>query len=118
MVEKITWAILLLPFLAGCLVPTDQKIPSIPKDHPANKFYQFAQQGMLSDKVCRDNKGDPSIPIGKIEQGEGYSRSADLIPGVFRFTDHTSVKKYLGVSYLQYSGMLQLPKVCVWEEKS
>lgn len=107
---------MLLFFLAGCSAAAGTSIPSIPKDHPANKFYQFAQQGMLSDKVCRDNKGDPSIPIGKIEQGEGYSRSADLIPGVFRFTDNASGKKYLGVSYLQYSGMLQLPKVCAWEE--
>ncbi len=114
----VSWFLVLgyCALFAGCSAPAVTSIPSIPKDHPANKFYQFAQQGMLSDKVCRDNGGDPSIPIGKIEQGEGYSKSPELVPGVFRFSDNSNSKKYLGVSFLQYSGFLQVPKVCSWEE--
>ena len=103
-------------FLAGCSVPPAQ-IPDIPKDHPANKFYQAAQQGMLSDKVCRDNQGDPAIPVGKIEKGEGYTKTGELTAGVFRFRENVTGKEYLGVSFLQYNGFLQIPKVCVWEEK-
>ena len=105
-------------FLAGCSAPTGINIPSLPKDHPANKFYQAAQQGMLSDKVCRDNQGDPAIPAGKIQKGEGYTKTGELTAGVFHFCDNTTGKKYLGVSFLQYSGFLQVPKVCAWEEKT
>ncbi|MFA5168230.1 MAG: hypothetical protein WC530_06845 [Candidatus Omnitrophota bacterium] len=93
-------------------------IPSLPKDHPANKFYQAAQQGMLSDKVCRDHGGDPSIPAGKIAESEGYTKSAEVTAGVFRFRETATGKQFLGVSFLQYSGFLQIPKVCAWEEKS
>ena len=102
-------------FLAGCSAPAST-IPSIPQDHPAQKFYQAAQQGMLSDKVCRDGQGDPSVPIGKIEKGEGYVKLWDLTAGVFRFREHGTGKSYLAVSFLQYSGFLQIPKVCAWEE--
>ena len=102
---------------AGCSVP-DPDIRGIPKDHPAQKFYQAAQQGMLSDRVCRDNLGDPAIPVGKIEKNEGYTKTEDLIAGVFRFRDDSTGKKYLGVSFLQRSGFLQLPKICVWEDPS
>lgn len=104
-------------FLSGCSVPANVNIPSISKDHPANKFYQAAQQGMLADRVCRDHQGDPTIPIGKIEKGEGYTRSSDLMSGVFRFRENATGKQYLGVSFLQYTGFLQIPKVCAWEEK-
>ncbi|MFH1799695.1 MAG: hypothetical protein ABH891_02445 [Candidatus Omnitrophota bacterium] len=117
MVKRLAGLILLLPFLTGCSVPADVNIPSISKDHPANKFYQAAQQGMLADRVCRDKQGDPSIPIGKIEKGEGYTKSSELTAGVFRFRENTTGKQYLGVSFLQYSGFLQIPKVCSWEEK-
>jgi len=102
---------------AGCSAPVNATIPSLPKNHPANKFYQAAQQGMLSDRVCRDNKGDPAIPVGKIVKGEGYTKLAELTAGVFRFRENATRKKYLGVSFLQYSGFLQIPKVCSWEEK-
>ena len=101
----------------GCSAPANINIPSIPKDHPANKFYQAAQTGMLADRVCRDNQGDPTIPAGKIQTGEGYTKTGDLTAGVFRFRDNVSGKKYLGVSFLQYNGFLQIPKVCAWEEK-
>ena len=117
MVKNLARLTLLLSFLAGCSAPVNGTIPSIPKDHPANKFYQAAQQGMLSDKVCRDNRGDPTIPAGKIVKGEGYTRSSELTAGVFRFRENATGKKYLGVSFLQYSGFLQIPKVCAWEEK-
>ena len=99
------------------MAPVGANIPSIPKDHPANKFYQAAQQGMLADRVCRDNKGDPSIPVGKIAKGEGYTKSPELTAGVFRFRENATGKQYLGVSFLQYNGFLQIPKVCAWEEK-
>jgi hypothetical protein len=102
---------------AGCSAPENINIPSIPKDHPANKFYQAAQQGMLSDRVCRDNQGDPAIPIGRIEKNEGYTKTGDVTAGVFRFRESATGKKYLGVSFLQYNGFLQIPKVCAWEEK-
>lgn len=104
--------------VAGCSAPASVTIPSIPKDHPANKFYQAAQQGMLADKVCRDNQGDPAIPAGKIVKNEGYTKTEELTAGVFRFRETSTGKKYLGVSFLQYSGFLQIPKVCSWEEKS
>lgn len=100
----------------GCSMPATQ-IPDIPKDHPANKFYQAAQQGMLSDKVCRDNRGNPAIPAGKIAKGEGYTKFSELMAGVFRFRENATGKKYLGVSFLQYSGFLQIPKVCAWEDE-
>ncbi|OGX11767.1 MAG: hypothetical protein A2351_06720 [Omnitrophica bacterium RIFOXYB12_FULL_50_7] len=116
MVKNLAGWTLLLTFLAGCSVPVAQ-IPGIPKDHPANKFYEAAQQGMLADKVCRDNKGDPSIPTGKIQKGENYTKTEDLTAGVFHFRDNTTGKEYLGVSFLQYSGFLQIPKVCAWSEK-
>ncbi|MFA5159368.1 MAG: hypothetical protein WC484_02565 [Candidatus Omnitrophota bacterium] len=118
MVKNLARLILLFPFLAGCLAPVESVIPSVPKDHPANKFYQAAQQGMLSDKVCRDHRGDPSIPAGKIAKGEGYTKSSELTAGVFRFREAATGKQFLGVSFLQYSGFLQIPKVCAWEEKS
>ena len=104
-------------FFAGCPAPDSLSIPSIPKDHPANKFYQAAQQGMLSDRVCRDDQGDPTIPAGKIAGGEGYTKSAELKAGVFRFRENATGKNYLGISFLQYNGFLQIPKVCAWEEK-
>ncbi|MDD5226299.1 MAG: hypothetical protein PHV97_03820 [Candidatus Omnitrophica bacterium] len=104
-------------FLTGCSAPSNVNIPLIPKDHPAQKFYQAAQTGMLSDRVCRDNQGDPTIPVGKIEEGEGYTKTSDLTAGVFRFRGDTTGKEYLGVSFLQYNGFLQIPKVCAWEEK-
>jgi hypothetical protein len=102
----------------GCSAAFHNTIPSIPKDHPAQKFYQAAQTGMLSDKVCRDNQGDPLIPIGKIEKGEGYKKLENLTAGVFRFRLNATGEKYLGVSFLQYNGFLQIPKVCAWEDKS
>jgi hypothetical protein len=117
MIKRLAGWTLLLPFLAGCSAPADIHIPSISKDHSANKFYQAAQQGMLSDRVCRDNQGDPSIPIGKVEKGEGYTKTGDLTAGVFRFRENATGKQYLGVSFLQYNGFLQIPKVCTWEEK-
>lgn len=117
MVKNRAGLTLLLLFLSGCVPPSSVTIPSIPQDHPAQKFYQAAQQGMLADKVCRDNRGNPLIPIGKIEKGEGYSKSGDLTAGVFRFWENGTGKQYLGVSFLQYSGFLQIPKVCAWEEK-
>lgn len=100
----------------GCFAPASDPIPSIPKNHPAQKFYRSAQQGMLSDKVCRDDQGDPSIPMGKIEKGEKYTKLAGVTAGVFRFRDKATGKQYLGVSFLQYSGFLQIPKVCAWED--
>jgi hypothetical protein len=103
--------------LSGCSAPADIRIPSIPQDHPANEFYRAAQSGMLSDKVCRDNLGNPAIPAGRIEQGEGYTKTGDLTAGVFRFRENATGKNYLGVSFLQYNGFLQIPKVCAWEEK-
>jgi len=105
-------------WVAGCSAPGDESIPSIPSDHPANKFYQAAQAGMLSDRVCRDHQGNPDIPVGKIEKGEGYTKTGNLAPGVFRFRETSNGKNYLGVSFLQYTGFLQIPKVCTWEEKS
>ncbi len=102
---------------AGCSAPVNSAIPQIPKDHPANRFYEAAQQGMLGDKVCRDNKGDPTIPIGKIQSGEGYTKSIEITPGVFYFRNDATGKIYLGVRFLQYTGFLQIPKVCAWEEK-
>jgi hypothetical protein len=104
-------------FFSGCSAPPAQ-IPDIPKDHPANKFYQAAHQGMLSDKVCRDNLGDPTIPAGKIQKSEGYTKTGELTAGVFRFRENATGKEYLGVSFLQYSGFLQIPKVCTWDENS
>ena len=72
---------------------------------------------MLSDRVCRDDKGDPTIPIGKIEKSDGYTKTGDLTAGVLRFRENATGKKYLGVTFLQYNGFLQVPKVCAWEEK-
>jgi hypothetical protein len=103
-------------FIAGCSAPANINIPSVPKDHSANKFYQAAQTGMLSDRVCQDDQGDPSIPMGKIAEGEGYKKFPDLTAGVFRFQETATGKNYLGVSFLQYNGLLQIPKVCAWEE--
>lgn len=102
--------------LSGCFSKPVDNIPSIAQDHPANKFYQFVSQNPVTDRVCRDHKGDPSIPMGEISKGEKYERANDLVPGAFRFKDKTSGKKYLGVSYLQYQGFLQIPKLCSWEE--
>lgn len=117
MVKPFSLWIFLALLIAGCSPPESETIPSISKDHPANKFYQAAQQGMLSDKVCRDDQGDPTIPAGKVAKGEGYTKSAELVAGVFRFREKATGKEYLGVSFLQYSGFLQIPKVCSWEEK-
>ena len=117
MVKNFAGLIFLVTFFAGCSAPVSGTIPSIPKDHPAQKFYQAAQTGMLADRVCRDNLGDPLIPIGRIEKGEGYTKLGNLTTGVFYFRDNAHGKKYLGVSFLQYSGFLQMPKVCAWEEK-
>jgi len=116
MVKILARLILVLPFLAGCSAPPAQ-ITGIPQDHPANKFYQSAQQGMLSDRVCRDDQGDPTVPAGKIAEGQGYTKFAELTAGVFRFRENATGKQYLGVSFLQYNGLLQIPKVCAWEEK-
>ena len=112
-----TKLLVLCLFLAGCSKAADVMIPGIPKEHRANEFYQFVSQNMVSDRVCRDYQGDPGIPIGEIEAGKGYTKLTDLAPGVFRFRNNATQKQYLGVSFLQYSGFLQLPKVCVWEDK-
>ena len=117
MVKKFTAQILLVVFFAGCSASVSDTIPLIPKDHPANKFYHSAQLGMLSDKVCRDDQGDPTVPAGKIAEGKGYTKLGDLTAGVFRFRENATGKQYLGVSFLQYSGFLQIPKVCAWEKK-
>lgn len=110
-------AFVLIVFLSGCTAPVT-RIPNISPDHPAQKFYQSAQQGMLSDRVCRDDQGDPALPMGKIQTGEGYTKLGDLTAGVFRFRDTATGKNYLGVAFLQYNGFLQVPKVCAWEEKN
>lgn len=106
-----------LIWIAGCSAPADIWIPSIAKEHPANTFYQAAQVGMLSDRVCREDQGDPSIPVGKIGKGQGYVKLEDVTAGVIRFRDTASGKQYLGVRFLQYNGFLQIPKLCSWEEK-
>ena len=51
------------------------------------------------------------------KKGEGYTKSPELTAGVFLFQENATGKKYLGVSFLQYNGFLQIPKVCAWEEK-
>ena len=102
--------------LAGCSVPPP--IPGIPKDHPANGFYQHASRSLISDKACRDYKGNSNIPMGEIAKGERYRKTEELAPGVFRLLDHTTGKTYLGVSYMKRTGFLQLPQACVWEEKN
>jgi hypothetical protein len=116
MVKIFTTLIFLGAFIAGC--SASPAISDIPKDHPAQKFYQFVSQNMVSDNVCRDYQGDPRIPMGEIAKGEKYARSKDVVPGVFRFEEKATGKKFLGVSFLQYSGLLQIPKVCAWEEKN
>jgi hypothetical protein len=103
--------------LTGCSKTPNPMIPGIPAEHPANKFYQFVSQNMVSDKVCRDSQGDPGIPMGEVAKGTKYMKSPEIVPGVFRFRENATGKHYLGVSFLQYSGFLQIPKVCAWEEK-
>jgi hypothetical protein len=103
--------------LTGCSKAPNPMIPGIPGEHPANRFYQFVSQNMVSDKVCLDYQGDPGIPMGEIAKGIKFLKSPEILPGVFRFMNKTTGKKYLGVSYLQYQGFLQLPKLCAWEEK-
>lgn len=117
MVKLAAFLGLLCFFADGCSAPSDKPIPSIAKTHPANKFYQAAQTGMLSDNACRDNLGNPSIPIGKIGKDREYTKFEELTAGVFRFRENASGKQYLGVSFLQYNGFLQIPKICSWEEK-
>lgn len=100
---------------AGCSKqPTE--IPAIPKDHPAHQFYAHASVSMVSDKVCRDFKGSTEIPMGEVVKGEAYVKSAELAPGVFRFYEKKTGKRYLGVSYLTWHGFLMLPELCVWED--
>lgn len=101
--------------IVGCR-PQDMVIPDISPDHPAQGFYQFVAANLVSDRVCRDHKGDPSIPMGKVAGGEGYTKKRDLSAGAFLFEDNSTQKKYLGVTYLQYQGFLQVPKLCSWEE--
>ena len=101
--------------LIGCSVPPP--IPGIPKDHPANGFYQHASRSLISDKSCRDYRGSPDIPMGEIAKGVRYRKTGTSISGVFRFVDSATGKSYLGVSYMQRSGFLQLPQACVWEDK-
>ena len=102
--------------LASCSPEGPSKIPGIPVNDSANEFYDFVSKNMASDDICRDYHGDPSIPMGEVVKGEKYVKSKDLIPGTFRFSDKTTGKKYLGVIYMQYQGLLQLPKLCSWEE--
>jgi len=102
-------------FLTGCSVPPP--IAGIPKDHPANGFYQHASRSLISDKSCRDYKGSPDIPMGEIAKGERYRKTEALAPGVFRFVENATGKSYLAVSYMKRSGFLQLPQACVWEDK-
>ncbi|HPW76459.1 MAG TPA: hypothetical protein PLK73_00805 [Candidatus Omnitrophota bacterium] len=101
--------------VVGCH-PHDMVIPDILEDHPAQGFYQFVAANLVSDRVCRDHKGDPSIPMGKVADGDGYTRTRDLTSGAFLFRDNSTQKQYLGVTYLQYQGFLQVPKLCAWEE--
>ena len=108
---------LLCGLLVGCSAKPVTDIPEVPKDHPANKFYNFVARNIVSDRVCRDYQGDPTIPMGEIAKGEKYVKIKDLAPGVFRFSDKAAEKKYLGVSFLQYQMFLQFPKLCAWEEK-
>ena len=107
---------LLFFFFAGCSVPPP--IPGIPKDHPANGFYQHASRSLLSDKSCRDYQGSPDIPMGEIAKGERYRKTETPASGVFRFVENATGKSFLAVSYMKRSGFLQLPQACVWEEKT
>lgn len=118
MVKRSFCFFLILGALFGCSPKPMADIPEIPKDHPANKFYNFVAQNVVSDRVCRDFQGDPSIPMGEIVKGEKYLKMKELAPGVFRFSDKGTGKKYLGVSFLQYQLFLQIPKLCAWEETS
>ena len=101
---------------SGCSVPPSA-IRGIPKNHPANQFYQYASSMMVSDRSCSDHKGSSVIPMGEVAKGEKYTKLEELVPGVFRFRDNTTGKQYLGVSYMRREGFLQLPRVCAWEEK-
>ncbi|OQA57302.1 MAG: hypothetical protein BWY42_00638 [Candidatus Omnitrophica bacterium ADurb.Bin277] len=102
--------------LAGCLAQSSVEIPGVPGDHPAQDFYRFVSQNLVSDKVCRDHRGNPDIPMGKLSGEEGYTKLEDLAAGVFRFRERATGKKYLGVTFLQYHGLLKIPKLCSWEE--
>lgn len=119
MIKKFLYiSVLCMLFLPGCAKKNLPDIPGISKDHPANRFYQFVSQNLVSDRVCRDYQGDPNIPMGEIVEGGKYTKAdEELLPGVFRFKDNATGKIYLGVSFLQYSGFLQVPKLCSWEEK-
>ncbi|HOE69305.1 MAG TPA: hypothetical protein PK997_01965 [Candidatus Omnitrophota bacterium] len=101
--------------LTGCQ-RSAEKIPGVPDDHPAQGFYRFVSANPVSDRVCREYKGDPSIPAGKVASGEGYTKVRDLASGVVLFTDNATGKRYFGVAYLQYQAFLQIPKLCAWEE--
>lgn len=103
--------------VAGCKPSSFQEIPGIAKDHPANKFYAQASYSVLTDKTCKENQGNPNIPMGEVAKGEKYGKNADLAPGVFRFREKATGKTFLGVSYLQWEMFLQFPKLCSWEEE-
>ncbi len=114
MVKKILAMFCFLGFFAGCSAPSDS-IPDIPQNHPAQKFYKSAQTGMLSDKVCKDLNGRVDISASAINEGDKFLKAKDILPGVFLFSPKDSNRKYLGVSFMQYSGFIQIPKVCYWE---
>lgn len=101
---------------SGCSAPAAVEIKNIPKDHPAHQFYSYASGSIVSAKVCRDFKGSTQIPMGEIAQGEKYAKSEELTPGVFRFYEKVTGKKYLGVAYMKWSGFLLFPELCSWEE--
>jgi hypothetical protein len=115
MVKQLVIGTLLGVFLSGCSAPPSA-IPGIPKDHPANQFYQYASSMMISDRSCSDYQGSSDIPMGEIAKGEKYTKLEDLAAGVFRFHDNTTGKQYLAVSYMRREGFLQLPQACAWEE--
>lgn len=116
MVKKIMTGLPAALMLAGCLAQSSVEIPGLRGDHPAQDFYSFVSQNLVSDKVCRDHQGNPDIPMGKITAEEGYTKLEDLAAGVFRFREQETGKKYLGVTFLQYHGLLKIPKLCAWEE--
>ena len=100
--------------LTGCQRSAEKSTGSPTIIRPG--FYRFVSANPVSDRVCREYKGDPSIPAGKVASGEGDTKVRDLASGVVLFTDNATGKRYFGVAYLQYQAFLQIPKLCAWEE--
>ncbi len=100
-------------FIAGgCAVPVD--IPSLPKEHPAQGFYQTANTSHVSASECSKLRGSLGIRPDKIGLSGDYEKSKELAPGLFIVRQKSTGKEFVTVLFMEYGLVASMPRTCSW----